>query len=77
MDNAIQQHCERMAGIAAFGLYSPGEFLQEEFWPTEDAFRLAVRWHMLAETQPLFLLLRGLDAFEHSEDFEDVSWMTR
>ena len=77
MDNAIQQHYERMAGIAAFGLYSPGEFLQEEFWPTEDAFGLAVRWHMLAETNPLFLLLRGLDAFEHSEDFEDVSWMTR
>ena len=74
MDNAIQQHYERMAGIAA---HSPGECLQEKFWPTEDAFELAMRWYMYADTHPEFLLLRSLDAFEHSDDDDDFSWMTR
>ena len=73
MDNAIQRLYERMAGIAA---YSPGERLQEEVWPNEDAFDLAMRWYMYAETHPEFLLLRSLDAFEHSDEL-DVSWMTR
>ena len=73
MDNAIQRHYERMAGIAA---YSPGERLQEEVWPREDAFELAMRWYMYAETHPEFLPLRSLDAFEHSDD-DDFSWMTR
>ena len=74
MDNAIQQHYERMAGIAA---YSPGERLQEEVWPNEDAFELAMRWYMYAENHPEFLLFRSLDAFEHNDELEDVSWMTR
>ena len=50
IDNAMQQHYERMAGFAAFGEYS---------WRRLCASALAVRWHRLAETQPLHLRLIG------------------
>ena len=73
MDNAIQQHYERMAGIAA---HSPGERLQEEVWPNADAFELAERWYMFAETHPEYFFLWSLDAIEHSED-DNVLWMTK
>ena len=73
MDNAIQRHYERMAGIAA---YSPGERLQEEVWTNADAFELATRWYMFAETHPEYFLLWSLDAIEHSDD-DNVFWMTQ
>ena len=65
IDNAIQQHYARMAGFAAFGEYSPGFAAFGEYsWRRLCASALAVRWRRLAETQPLYLPLRGLDASE-------------
>ena len=55
---------EVMVAFAAFGEYPPEEFLQDDLRQREDAFAEAVRWHRLAEAQPMFLPVRGLDAFE-------------
>ena len=75
IDNAIQQHYARMAACAASGEYPPGEFRQDEL--RMDPFALAVSWHRFAESHPMYLPIRALDVFEHFDDLEDVSWMTR